>query len=55
MNSQKGALTIYLADGDIDINMYGAHFNLITIWPSKRYLNERVFPTKQQRDKNAAQ
>lgn len=42
MNSQKGALTIYLPDGDIDINMYDAHFNLITIWPSKCYLNERV-------------
>lgn len=42
MNSQEGALTIYLLDGDIDINMYGAHFNLITIWPSKCYLNELV-------------
>jgi len=28
--------------GDIDINMYNAHFNLITIWPSKCYLNEPV-------------
>lgn len=42
MNSQKGALTIYHPDGDIDINMYDAHFNLITIWPSKCSLNERV-------------
>lgn len=35
-------MTIYLLDGDIDINMYNAHFNLITIWPSKCCLNERV-------------
>lgn len=35
-------MTIYLPDGDIDINMYHAHFNLITIWPSKCYLNERA-------------
>lgn len=35
-------MTIYLLDGDIDINMYNAHFNLITIWPSKCYLNDRV-------------
>lgn len=35
-------MTIYLLGGDIDINMYNAHFNLITIWPSKCYLNERV-------------
>lgn len=35
-------MTIYLLGEDIDINMYNAHFNLITIWPSKCYLNERV-------------
>lgn len=42
MNSYKGPLTIYLQGGYIDINIYNAHFNLISIWPSKCYLNERV-------------